>query len=34
MAADRSNHRVIVSLDEDTNTHLATITPSAAAASR
>jgi hypothetical protein len=30
MAADPLNHRVIVSLDEDTNTHLATITPSAA----
>ncbi|HEV2924179.1 MAG TPA: hypothetical protein VGW98_09120 [Solirubrobacteraceae bacterium] len=30
MAADPLNHRVIVSLDEDTRTHLATITPSAA----
>jgi hypothetical protein len=30
MAADPLNHRVIVSLDEDANTHLATITPSAA----
>jgi hypothetical protein len=31
MAADPLNHRVIVSLNEDANTHLATITPSAAA---
>ena len=30
MAADPLNHRVIVSLNEDANTHLATITPSAA----
>jgi hypothetical protein len=30
MAADPLNHRVIVTLDEDTRTHLATITPSAA----
>jgi len=30
MAADPRNSRVIVSLDEDANTHLATITPSAA----
>ena len=30
MAADPFNHRVIVSLNEDANTHLATITPSAA----
>jgi hypothetical protein len=30
MAADPLNHRLIVSLDEDANTHLATITPSAA----
>jgi hypothetical protein len=30
MAADPLNHRVIVSLNEDTSTHLATITPSAA----
>jgi hypothetical protein len=29
MAADPLNHRVIVSLDEDANTHLATITPAA-----
>jgi hypothetical protein len=31
MAADPLNRRLIVSLDEDTNTHLATVTPSAAA---
>jgi hypothetical protein len=30
MTADPLNHRVIVSLNEDTRTHLATITPSAA----
>jgi hypothetical protein len=30
MTADPLNHRVIVSLNEDANTHLATITPSAA----
>jgi hypothetical protein len=30
MAADPLHHRVIVSLNEDANTHLATITPSAA----
>jgi hypothetical protein len=30
MAADPLNHRVIVSLDEDANTHLATVTPTAA----
>jgi hypothetical protein len=30
MAADPLNHRVIVSLNEDANTHLATIAPSAA----
>jgi hypothetical protein len=30
MAADPLNHRVIVSLNEDASTHLATITPSAA----
>jgi hypothetical protein len=30
MAADPLNHRVIVSLDEDASTHLATITPSGA----
>lgn len=30
MAADPLNHRLIVSLNEDTSTHLATITPSAA----
>ncbi|HEV2981100.1 MAG TPA: hypothetical protein VGX51_06685 [Solirubrobacteraceae bacterium] len=29
MAADPLNHRVIVSLNEDANTHLATVTPSA-----
>jgi hypothetical protein len=32
MAADPRRHRVIVSLNEDANTHLATITPSAASA--
>jgi hypothetical protein len=30
MAADPLNHRVILTLDEDTRTHLATVTPSAA----
>jgi hypothetical protein len=30
MAADPRNHRVIVTLNEDTSTHLATVTPSAA----
>ena len=31
MAADPLNHRVIVTLNEDANSHLATVTPSAAA---